>query len=317
MKLIVQPDAGVVPIMTAIKRAKKSIDVLIFRHDIPDIEGALSAAVGRGVVVRALIAYANRGGTKSLRKLEMHLLAAGVTVARTAEDLAKYHGKMMIVDGRSLHVYGFNFTWLDIERSRSFGAITRNRKLVQEAMKLFETDMTRKPYASSHDRLVVSPENSRKVLTAFLKAANKQLLIYDPKVSDPSIVRVLVERAKAGVDVRIIGKLGAAKSTLTAEKLPGNRLHVRAIVRDRSRAFIGSQSLRKVELDRRREVGLIFTDKKAIKQMADTFEADWAMTDSGKRAAKAAEKERDKTRGKDKDKDKDKDAQAEAVGASA
>ena len=76
--------------------------------------------------MRALIAHTNRGGDKSLRKLELHLLEQGVTVSRTADDLVRYHGKMMIVDGRVLHVYGFNFTGMDIDKSRSFGVVTRN-----------------------------------------------------------------------------------------------------------------------------------------------------------------------------------------------
>src|SRR5579862_7336016 len=100
MKLIVQPEAGLVPIVTAIKLAKKSIDVLIFRLDRGEIANALEGAVTRGVRVRALTAHQNRGGTKSLRKLEMHLLEGGVTVSRTADDLVRYHGKMLIVDGR-------------------------------------------------------------------------------------------------------------------------------------------------------------------------------------------------------------------------
>src|SRR5437868_7601068 len=108
MKLIVQPDAGVPPILTAIKQAKKAIDMLIFRLDRADIARALEAAVARGVNVRTLTAHTNRGGEKSLRKLEMQLLEGGVTVSRTADDLVRYHGKMMIVDSRTLHVYGFN-----------------------------------------------------------------------------------------------------------------------------------------------------------------------------------------------------------------
>src|SRR5207247_1646244 len=115
MKLIVQPDAGIAPVVTAIKQARKAIDVLIFRLDRLEIARALESAVARGVHVRALTAHANRGGTKSLRKLEMHLLEAGVTVSRTSDDLVRYHGKMMIIDRRILHVYGFNFTALDIE----------------------------------------------------------------------------------------------------------------------------------------------------------------------------------------------------------
>src|SRR2546426_2875551 len=146
MKLIVQPDAGIVPIVSAITSARKSIDIVIFRLDRMEIARALENAVTRGVHVRALTAHQNRGGTKSLRKLEMHLLEGGVTVSRTADDLVRYHGKLMIVDGRILHVYGFNFTSLDIEKSRSFGVITRNEKLVAEAEKLFEADFERQPY---------------------------------------------------------------------------------------------------------------------------------------------------------------------------
>ena len=110
MRLIVEPDDGIAPIVSAIKQARKSIDVLIFRLDRQEIAQALKAAVARGVRVRALTAHANRGGTKSLRKLEMDMLAAGITVSRTADDLVRYHGKMMIVDARYLHLYGFNFT---------------------------------------------------------------------------------------------------------------------------------------------------------------------------------------------------------------
>src|SRR6185437_11135585 len=140
MKLMIQPGDSVAPLVKAIQGAEKSVDILIFRFDRVEIENALVKAVGRGVAVRALIAYTNRGGEKSLRALELRLLAAGVTVARTADDLMRYHGKMIVIDGRELHLLAFNFTYQDIDRSRSFAIITRDRKLVQEAVKLFEAD---------------------------------------------------------------------------------------------------------------------------------------------------------------------------------
>src|SRR5438067_13306805 len=152
MKLIVQPDSGTAPILSAIKQAKRSIDVLIFRLDKYEIARELTAAVSRGVHVRALTAHQNRGGTKGLRDLEMQLLEGGVTVSRTNDDLVRYHGKMMIVDRRILHVYGFNFTTLDIEKSRSFGVITKNPRLVQEGSKLFAADFDRQPYSPAYNR---------------------------------------------------------------------------------------------------------------------------------------------------------------------
>lgn len=286
MKLMVQPDAGIAPIVTAIKQAKKSIDILIFRLDRFEIARALAAAVARGVRVRALTAHTNRGGTKSLRKLELSLLEAGVTVSRTADDLVRYHGKMMIVDGEILHVYGFNFTSLDIDKSRSFGIVTRDAKLVSEARRLFEADALRQPYEPDHHRLVVSPTNSRALLTAFIKGARHQLLIYDAQVRDNAIQKVIADRAADGVEVRIIGGLEKNIKGVKVRKLGPMRLHVRAIMRDGTEAFVGSQSLRRLELEGRREVGVIIRNGGVVRRMITTFESDWRA--SKKKAAPAS-----------------------------
>lgn len=275
MKLIIQPDNGLTPLLQAVKRAQKRIDLIIFRFDRDDFEKALEAAVTRGVVVRALIAHTNRGGEKSLRKLELRLLERGVTVARTADDLPRYHGKMILIDD-TLFVLGFNYTRLDIEKSRSFGIATRDPRLLKDAAALFEADATRQPFTPGHDRLLVSPENSRDRLTAFLRGAKKQLLIYDEKITDKLMLRLLQQRAAAGVEIRVLGKVPKAPSSIAVAKLADFRLHVRAIVRDGTQAFIGSQSLRKLELDGRREIGIIVTDSRIAKKIQAIFESDWA-----------------------------------------
>jgi cardiolipin synthase A/B len=285
--LIIQPDDGLTPLLQAVRHAKTKIDILIFRFDRPELEKALEAAVARGVVVRALIAHTNRGGEKSLRKLELKMLAAGVIVARTSGELARYHGKMMIVDDE-LHVFGFNYTKLDIEKSRSFGIITRDPKLIKEAAALFDADCTRQAYSGSHDRLVVSPETSRKILKEYIEGAKKQLLIYDAKISDRGMLRALQARARDGVEIRVLGKVAKSGAGLDARKLPGLRLHVRGMVRDGSAAFVGSQSLRKLELDGRREVGVIVSDAAIAKRMQEVFEADWQKTLSKSEAKVAA-----------------------------
>lgn len=276
MKLIVQPDDGLTPLMRAVQHAKRSIDLVIFRFDRVDLEKALAAAVARGVVVRVLIAYTNGGGEKLLRKLEPRLLEAGVTVTRTADDLPRYHGKMTIIDDE-LFVLGFNFTRQDIERSRSFGLITHDQKLIREAASLFEADSTRQPYTSGHDRFVVSPESSRERLTAMIEKARKQLLIYNDNISDKLILRLLRERAADGVKIRVIGKLAKDVPGITARKLSDMRLHVRALISDGTTVFVGSQGLRKPEMDERREVGLIVKDSRIAKKIQAVFEADWAL----------------------------------------
>jgi phosphatidylserine/phosphatidylglycerophosphate/cardiolipin synthase-like enzyme len=274
VNLIIQPDDGIAPLLVAIKRAKKSIDIVIFRFDRVELEKALAAAVGRGVVVRALVAHTNRGGEKRLRKLEMSFLESGVTVCRTADDLTRHHGKMMIVDGE-LYVFGFNYTELDINRSRSFGISTKDPSLVKAASALFQADSTRQPYDATHERLVISPETSRKLLSQFIKGAKKELLIYDEKVSDKAIVKLLRERVAAGVDIKVIGKVIPAVPGITAVKTPRLRLHVRAMVRDRQAVFVGSQSLRRTQIDGRREIGIISPHSKVAAAIARVFEQDW------------------------------------------
>jgi phosphatidylserine/phosphatidylglycerophosphate/cardiolipin synthase-like enzyme len=272
MKVLIQPGDGVGTLVKAIAAARSSVEIVIFRFDQREIERALANAVQRGVAVHALIAHTNRAGEGNLRRLETRLLGYGVTVARTADDLVRYHGKLMIIDRRELHLLAFNMTYLDIEHSRSFGLVTRTRGLVREAIRLFEADVKRQPYEAGNNSFLVSPVNARKQLAAFLKSAKEQILIYDPEVSDHEMASLLEERAKAGVDVRIIGKTKAAQ--LNARGL-GIRLHTRTIVRDANAAFLGSQSLRALELDARREVGILFRDRKAVHAIRHVFEEDW------------------------------------------
>jgi cardiolipin synthase len=290
MQLLVQPENGVFPILKAIHKARRSIDMHIFRLDYKEVEKALADAVRRGVVVRTLIAHTSASGEKALRKLEQRLLEIGATVSRTADDLVRYHGKIMIVDGAWLFVLAFNLTHRDIDDSRTLGVATRKRRLVQEATRLFEADFDRKPYTGGVKDFLVSPVNARERLAAFLTGARKQLLIYDGGVTDKGMIRILQNRAKAGVDLRIIGKVEKGHD-LTAEKYPGKRQHLRCIVRDGQAAFLGSQSLRKLELDARREIGVIVKDLKVVRGITKMFESDWAETEAGKKEAKKEEKE--------------------------
>src|SRR6476659_748292 len=199
LKLIIEPADGVAPLLALIKSATRSVEIAVFRFDRKDVETALKAAAARGVRVTALIAFANRGGAKRLRKLELRFLDAGIIVARTSDDLIRYHGKYMVIDRRVLYVLSFNLTHLDIDHSRGFGIVSTRANWVNEAARLFRADCTRSKYRPKTDTFVVSPANSRTALETFVKRDKKQLLIYDPKISDKAMLRALQARAKAGV----------------------------------------------------------------------------------------------------------------------
>ncbi len=275
MRLLVQPEDGIQPVVEALNGAKKTIQILIFRFDRAEIERALVDAAHRGVAVTALIAHTNHGGEKYLRRFEQRLLEQGVTVARTADDLVRYHGKMFIVDGKELYLLAFNYTHMDIALSRSFAAVVKDPDVVKEAQRLFECDVKRIPYESENDRLIVSPVNARERLKEFIEGAKKQLLIYEMKLSDPEFLQLLDEKMAAGVDVRVICR-GPIKNAKIPVRIAPMRLHVRGMVRDGKSAWLGSMSMRRLELGARREVGVIFHDAKCVKHMMSVFEEDWA-----------------------------------------
>ena len=160
---------------------EERVEIAVFRFDRTDIETALKAAAARGVKVTALIAFANRGGEQRLRKLELRCLDAGIIVARTSDDLIRYHDKYILIDRRVLYVLSFNFTHLDIDHSRGFGIVTTHANWVREAARLFRADCTRSKYTPKTETFVVSPANARKVLDTFLKTGEDAIADLRPQ----------------------------------------------------------------------------------------------------------------------------------------
>jgi cardiolipin synthase len=192
----------------------------------------------------------------------------------------------MIIDRKELFVLSYNFTHLDIERSRSFGIVTKNAELVKEAASLFDSDTKRVAFKTRSKDFIVSPVNARERLSAFIKGAKKELLIYDIKISDRGMLRLLDERIKAGVNVRILGGVCPDKK-LPIRKLQRLRLHTRGIVRDGKQLFLGSQSMRKLELDARREIGVIVQGGKVVRAFTAVFEDDWKAAERSKAEKRA------------------------------
>ena len=275
MRLIVQPDDGAQPLIEAIDGARDSIDLYIFRLDHARVEKAIAKAIERGVAVRALVAHVNSGGKRRLRKLEMQLLGMGVAVSRSDDDLMRYHGKLMIVDRTTAFVLGYNFTRSDMEETRSLGIRTDSPAVVEAAIALFESDFERKTFVPMFDDLVVSPLTSREALLSLIEGAKRRLLIYDSRFTDSLMRRAVLKRARAGIEVRVIGRMKKSEAPVVVQEREASRLHVRAIIQDDQRVFIGSQSMRRVALERRREIGLIVRDSGVVASVADVFEGDW------------------------------------------
>ena len=117
--------------------------------------------------VHALIAHQ---AARAKRQLELQLLEKGVTVSRSADDLVRYHNKMLLIDREQLFVLGFNWARLDIEKSRSMGIVTKNPPR-QEAVKLFQADSRASPIPPG--TTAFSCVRRTRELAKFIKGAKK------------------------------------------------------------------------------------------------------------------------------------------------
>ena len=54
------------------------------------------------------------------------------------------------------------------------------------------------------------------------------------------------------------------------------------MIRDGRQAFVGSQSLGRIELDDRRELGVIVSEARVVREMQSIFEHDWKLTQGGR-----------------------------------
>ena len=105
----------------------------------------------------------------------------------------------MIVDKKLLYMLGFNYTYLDTERSRSFGIISEDPLWVEEAERLFTADTTGQTYIPACDSFLCKPgETPELSCWRIYPDAAKQLLIYDGKLSDLEMMQLLADKVRQG-----------------------------------------------------------------------------------------------------------------------
>lgn len=281
VSLIVQPGDSFFPIVRAIDKAERSINLTVFRMDDPIIQKALVEAHDRRVRIRLLIASSARGWEEKNQKLFKDVKKAGIATKEPSGDSkkARYHYKVLTVDESVAFVFTFNPTRENLHYTRDFGVEVYDPRVASELNRLFDADwddISFTPYPDSP--LMISPFNSREKMSAFIASASKSIHITDAKVEDPAIVELLAEKARQGVEVRILGKeKSAAKrsSAIEIRESPRFKLHAKCIIVDGSRAVIGSMNLRSESFDRRREVSIIVDDADVLRRLNAVFASDW------------------------------------------
>lgn len=301
VKLFPMPDSGPQPIVDAINKAQKTVDLSVYMMTDPKVIDALKQAAGRGVQVRVMLEPHPIGsnGTGAYDALAAQLQAAGIQVEPTPPKFdGNYnvdHAKFMVIDQKETLFGTGNLVKSGLGDSTSFAnrdfwVDDTRGETAKEAEELFNDDWLRQDTSGiDFKNLVVTPENANARILSFIDGAKSKLLVYNQELHDPTIVQHLIAAKQRGVDVQVLvaaphGQDGnkPALDQLAAAGIPAHELtkyylHAKAMVAD-NQAFIGSQNFSSGGLQNNRELGEIVDDPAIVQQLTQTFLNDAATT---------------------------------------
>ncbi len=288
LTLIIEPQAGVAPILAAIDNAKKSVDLVIYQLSDEQVEQALVAAKNRGLAVRVMLNPGYYGAQKFNHNAYAYFAAQNIPVHWTPAYFALTHQKTLIIDNQTALIMTFNLTPKYYAADRDFGVIDQAAADVAAIEKTFAADwQNNKTEAQATADLVWSP-GAEADLVDLIDSAKISLAVYNEEMADKKIVVALKNAAERKVNVQVVmtdaknwhtnfqtlAAAGAAIRTFSAKALL--YIHAKMILIDDKKVFLGSQNFSSNSLQRNRELGIISTDQTIINSLADTFAADFA-----------------------------------------
>jgi len=286
-QLLVMPDAGQGPFVDSLQKATASIHALSYDLGTGGILTTLEAKAKAGLDVRVILDTSEQSFDQPAFDA---LKAAGAQVEWSAPQFTYMHAKTFVVDGKEAVVSSGNFVLSQMEEERNFAVIDDDPQDVAVLSALIDADWARATPDLSCTRFLVSPVNSKPRILSLIQSAKTSLDVESMEFADTDVQAAVLAAQKAGVAVRVlIADLGfvpensAAEQFLTSSSIPGKTLatpvlHVKAIVVDGARAYLGSENLSYTSLMENREVGveIVAANGEDVAAMEATFEKDWA-----------------------------------------
>ncbi len=284
----VEPDAGVTPLVSFIRAARRDLDGEIYLFSSAAVFDALGDAVRRGVRVRLVLDPHPFGGDGGSANGAYRVLTAeGVAVHWAAPAYRFTHAKFLVSDNTAAWIGTMNWTNAAFTRNREFAEKTDAQAVVQETDAVFAADWGGRPLDTATPDLVVSPTNARATILGLIAGARYSLDLYAEEIYDTASIQALADATRRGVRVRIVyAGLGDAEglSGIGAQvaRVASPYIHAKAIVADGTTLFVGSENVSATSLDRNREVGLLMRDRVAIAEVERVFDQDLRRERSGR-----------------------------------
>jgi cardiolipin synthase A/B len=287
--LFVEPDDGYAPVLNQINQAKKSIDMAMYLLKDRRIIKALQAAAKRGVKLRVILEKTPYGNHRNIaittrKKLE----TAGIKVQWSDPSFfALTHEKAFTVDNKNLTIMTLNQTYSAYHFNREYGATSINQSDIQDFETIFNGDWQHQYPKTNDNNLIWSPNNATCQLVTLIQSAKKNLSIESEMLNNKMIENLLIQKAAAGVEIKMIlppqrykdsqnhVANGGIKVRILNKDHHHLYMHAKLIIADDKAAYIGSENLSNYSLQMNRELGTLIYPAKALKRLQNVFMTDW------------------------------------------
>lgn len=283
-ELIIEPDSGREPILTAIKQSKLSINLALYGLTDKSFMQPLAEAKKAGKSVRVLLEPQPYKAMNENAQAIQFLQHTQIPLHWPDTQFKFLHQKTFLFDHHAALVMTFNLTHSSFKNERNFALLITNPAMVQEIQQVFDADWQRQKVTVENPNLVWSPDNSRKKILALIQQAQSEIKIYTQNIADYQVIGALAKAARANIKVQIL------LSTLPTQKRlnyllragvkvhfsHGYMIHAKVMLIDQKRAMIGSINLTRTSLDENRELSVITEDKKAVHELIETFKHDFS-----------------------------------------
>ncbi len=288
-ELIIEPDMGRTPILSAISHAKSSVDLVMYGFTDRELMRAFTQAKAAGKNVRILLEphpYKNEDENESAISL---FKSNSVNLKSTNPYFRLTHQKTLLLDQQVALVMTFNFTHSAFKKTRNFALVITDPVMLQEINSVFNADWQHENVHVKNPNLIWSPNNSREKLLSLIREAKAEIKIYAQDISDYQIIGALAKAARAGVKVKILMSVNAKKaaskqlaylkkSGVTLHHCKNYYIHAKVMIIDDKRAVLGSINFTRASINNNRELAVITQDPKVINILIKTFNQDWGGT---------------------------------------
>jgi cardiolipin synthase A/B len=287
LSLITEPQAGITPLLGAIRGAHKSVELVMYEDEDAQVDSALASASARGVNVQVLLNGGYYGGGSSDNEpAYRYLKAHRVAVRWTPSYFALTHQKSLVVDGRA-YILTFNLTPQYYASDRDFGIIDGEAADVSAIERTFAADWARRRIAAPNGHDLIWSPGSQQPLISLIDSARGYVDVYNEEMDSAPVEQALEGAARRGVSVRVVMTYDSEwRAAFDALSTAG--VHVRTYASDASlyihakmiltprRAFVGSENFSYTSLESNRELGISLTTPSLLGSLRATFGRDYS-----------------------------------------